>query len=86
MVVFRPAVGKARNEKGLGGSGGISRDATLRLRREKNPQRLRLPTLVALSLRRGGLSEVKSAVGRADELLVSSSLECTSGRPAACKY
>lgn len=62
----------------------MSRDAILRLQREKDPQRF-VSRLSWLS-RNDGLSEVKSAVGRADELLVSSSLKCTSGRLAACKY
>lgn len=83
MVVFRLAEGKTQSEKGLDGSGGISRHATLRLRWEKDSQR---PLDSHRSLRNGELSEVKSAVGQADELLVSSSLECTSSRPAACKY
>lgn len=76
--LHRLAEGKTRSEKGPGGSRGISRDATLRLRRAKGPQRL-VSRLSWLS-RNGGLSEVKSAVGRDDELLVSSSLKCTSGR------
>lgn len=41
---------------------------------------------LSLSQRRGCPRRGECAVGRADELLVSSALKCTFDRPAACKY